>query len=76
MHKSYSTAQIVLKDYRLPFEIEVPNSPFQIANNLFVLGWSKETNGIHLLRMSLINLNWKEELNFSNYLQNTTDSME
>ncbi|CDW89427.1 kelch motif family protein [Stylonychia lemnae] len=73
LQKNYSTAQITVKDFRMPLEIEAPTSPFQIANNLFVLGWSKETNGIHLLRLSLINLNWKEELDFTSYLASDVD---
>jgi len=48
-----------LRDYRLPLEVEIPTTPFQVANNLFCIGWSKNTGGIHLLKMSLTTLTWK-----------------
>lgn len=60
-----------MKDYRLPFEIEVPTTPYHLANSIFVVGWSKQTEGIHLLKLSLLNLNWKDEINFLEFIAET-----
>ena len=53
---------------RLPMEVEVPTSAIQIANNLYVTGWSKQTEGIHLLKFSLLSKTWREQLNFADYI--------
>lgn len=65
----------MLKDYRLPLEVEIPTTPYHVANNLFAIGWSKQFEGIHLLKMSLHNLTWKEEINFLEYINPSNNVM-
>ncbi len=40
----------------------------QVANNMFCIGWSKETGGVHLIKMSLTTLAWKQEIDFLEYI--------
>jgi hypothetical protein len=37
LHSKYGQ---MLKDYRLPLELEIPTTPFHVSNNVFVIGWS------------------------------------
>lgn len=72
LHSNYGQ---LLKDYRLPLELEIPTTPFHVSNNLFVVGWSQQFEGIHLLKLSIMSMTWKDEVNFIDYINMNDETM-